>query len=994
MIKGIFTYYLSISVCVLLFTLSGFAQYTSFNLVPYYGKNKIIYEIFKWKHYLSKHFDVYYYTDKLETVEMVANTAEYAYTEHSQLLKHHLNKRIPIIFYATHTDFEQTNLYPYQVPEGVMGFAEPIHYRIVVQGDLPIEQLHDLIEHELSHIFQYSILYSGQISAMMTSRQPPLWVFEGLSEYCTHVWRPMSLLAIRDAVLNDTIPELTKDENLRNTSILLRNPAYDFGHAIYDFIEYKYGKNGIKRFWDTLSKKRNILMKNHTPLKVTFGYDYREFNRQFKQYLRKKFSVFFSKENPDNYSVAIGPAYPVNEYIYAISYALSPTGEVAAILTVNIKEMDIDIALFSMKDGTLIKNLTKGHTYKYENIKTDFDFFGGGNISWAPDGDTIAFFGRTGQKHSLFIINAMSGKISKQVEIGVNQPSSPFFLSDNKTVLFTAYDEEKRDIFQVNYETEKITNLTDDDLYEGAPAVSPDGNMLAYVVGVGDYSMLILSPISNLGKKIKVTKGEENITAPYFSSDSKKIYFSSDKAGAFNIQELNLETGELKQYTDVKTGNFYPRKVDSGEFVFLTFYKGVLQLYKTELKENEEKTLLFDESTYEELKGAEEVFPKTLVNEEKIEEYKGLEKLMLSRLPSSGITITTDGAIWGTSTLTLSDLLGDYSVFLSVYQIRNFSSYYGAFLNQRRRLQYMAGFFSFKIYYYPSYYYYYPEYVDRLTYRDAIATRSTTGLFFNMIYPLNKYYRFQTGISFYNYKEEFLEQLYRGPAGSGYGNFWDGNWAGYAASLIGETTRFNYYGPMAGHTFKLELSQAIPVAGWLQNTTAEIDIRKYLDIGSGIHFAVKWEAFISRGKNSFVFYYGGNNQVRSANYLSLIANECWFLNTELRFPVLNIYSSLFGYLGPIRGTLFFDLTRLKVKGYSYKFYSFEGIETDEAGFTTYRFRSADAIGSIGYGFEFFILGIPLHLEFVKRLEIPNISNPFDFKVYGDFRTKFWIGFDF
>ena len=297
----------------------------------------------------------------------------------------------------------------------------------------------------------------------------------------------------------------------------------------------------------------------------------------------------------------------------------------------------------------------------------------------------------------------------------------------------------------------------------------------------------------------------------------------------------------------------------------------------------------------------------------------------------------------------------------------------------------MVNAFQFTQYYYLSAYYD-PYAYSRLTYADATAIRKITGVNVSAYYPFNKYYRTQASIGYYNYEEDYLY-----PSPGTYGRFWNGSVLSASFSLIGETTRFkNPYGPIAGNTFKLSISQALPVSSsFLTNTTVEADLRKYIRIGSNTLFAFRFKGFFSRGKNPFVFYWGGNNQVRSENYYSIVANEGWYANLEFRLPLINAASTIIGQLGPIRGTLFFDITRSKIKGYPAKIPVFEW---DEFGFPL--FRQVDAIGSYGYGFQFFFLGLPVHIEFVRRLEFPDMSKPWNLDKIGDFRTRFWIGFDF
>jgi outer membrane protein assembly factor BamA len=118
----------------------------------------------------------------------------------------------------------------------------------------------------------------------------------------------------------------------------------------------------------------------------------------------------------------------------------------------------------------------------------------------------------------------------------------------------------------------------------------------------------------------------------------------------------------------------------------------------------------------------------------------------------------------------------------------------------------------------------------------------------------------------------------------------------------------------------------------------------------------------------------------------------WFLNLEFRFPLVNSASTLIGQIGPIRGTLFFDITRAKTGDNPAKLYTYVGIDPDDP--FKPPFKISDAIGSYGYGFEFFFLGLPMHLEFARRLEWEDMSQPFKFTKGAKFRTLFWVGYDF
>ena len=961
---------------------------------PYYGKNKVLYGKFNWKTYSTEHFQLFFYVDNEQILKNIAETAESAYRKISEELKYELAEPVPLIFYTTYTDFEQTNLF--DISEGVLGVSEPVLHRIGVHGDMPLYEIQNLIVHELSHVFEFDILWGSQGASLYAVTQPPLWTFEGLSEYFTGEWSSWSTLIIRDAVLNDRIPEFTESGDIQAQYPLPRDPAYDFGHAIYEFIESKYGKNGVREFWQSL--KGAPLIGKRDPLKKTFNLKTREFGFEFKKYLRARFKDYFLKENPEDYSIPLGPEFPINPYYFAISHAVSPSGDIVATITANLRDAKMDIVLLSTKDGSILKNITKGYTSKYDYIKYDIDPSLGKNLAWSPDGDRIAFFARDGEKYALLIIDALQGTTLRKIKVPFDQPVCPSFYPDGERLMFAGFEHGIHDIFSVDLASEKFTNLTNDVLFEKAPTISPDGKLVAYSIRMGAYDKLFLSPPDDFKRKKQLTFGTGNTVCPQFAPDAKTLYFSGDAQGAYNMYSLSLDNGELRRYTDVRTGNFFPASLgnDPKKIVFSSFNKGAFQLFKSEFTGIVEQTLNFADL------GPEEKFEKfepvvTLeIQKDKIQAYKGMGKLYVTSRPPVDAIVSTDGSFYGGSAVAFSDLLADHTFSFLAYQVQNFRSYFFGYLNQKRRFQYMVNAFQYSIYYYPDFYYYNPQDIlwQRLTYKDAIAVRKITGLSFAGYYPFSRYYRFQCGLGFYHYEEDNLDPSYIGMYSMGYyGYFMNGNILSASASLTGETTHFKQYGPAAGSTFMFSLSQGIPAAQeFLRNTTIEADVRKYLYLGMDSLLAFRVQGFLSRGRNPYVFYYGGNNQVRSSYFYNIVATECWFANAEFRFPLINAASTIIGLIGPFRGVLFFDITRGKLGDYPAKFYRVNLGLTTNPFFPVY--DEFDAIGSFGYGFEFFILGLPVHIEFAKRLEWPDLAKPFKFSQYGNFLTKFWIGFDF
>ncbi|MBV8203367.1 MAG: hypothetical protein JOZ15_22355, partial [Acidobacteria bacterium] len=126
-----------------------------------FGQNKIAYRHFDWHIYHSPHFNVYYYSAEESLLQKVVSFAESDYDDVSRFLNFQIKDPIPLIYFATHSAFEQNNIILDFIPEGVGAFASPIRFRMVMPFDDPDGTEIAIMRHELTHIFQYHMLFQG-----------------------------------------------------------------------------------------------------------------------------------------------------------------------------------------------------------------------------------------------------------------------------------------------------------------------------------------------------------------------------------------------------------------------------------------------------------------------------------------------------------------------------------------------------------------------------------------------------------------------------------------------------------------------------------------------------------------------------------------------------------------------------------------------------------------------------------------------------------------
>src|SRR3954471_3616249 len=422
--------------------LSGYAAAQT-PFVPYFGKNNIHYDRFDWHIYTSDHFEIYYYPDIEKHLERVAGYAESAYQQVSSDLKHDLSFKVPLILFKTHSEFEQQNVAPGAAQEGVGAFAEPYRDRMLLPIDDPPDRLYGLIAHELTHIFEFDIIPQG-----LNRRSVPLWVNEGLSDYERGQWDPLDLMMVRDAAVADIVPKMSEMEGYGAAA---NNPrlVYNLGHAVFEFIEAKFGKEGIRQFLFALRK--SVIGGGEDAYEEALRMKPDEFDQAFERYLKERFKPFRDKERPADYGRDLSPNKEKTHYAEALSIAPSPSGDLIAVVTANRKDRELDIILVSSKDGSVVRNLTNGFDKDMgfdHLVQLGVDQMANPWMAWSPKGDRLAYFVRTEKERTLVIQNVLTRKIEERIPMkSVDEPASPSFSPDGKFIAFDGLRNAVGDIF-------------------------------------------------------------------------------------------------------------------------------------------------------------------------------------------------------------------------------------------------------------------------------------------------------------------------------------------------------------------------------------------------------------------------------------------------------------------------------------------------------------------------------------------------------------------
>jgi Tol biopolymer transport system component len=964
--------------------------------IPYYGKNKVKYDNFAWRIYKSPHFEVFYYPEFEQHLARVTSYLESAYQKLSAGLKHEISAPVPAILYKTHSEFEQTNLFPTFVPEGVLAFAEPLRGRLVLPIDEPPDRLQGLITHEMTHVFEFDII-PRMLGYGVVQRPIPLWIDEGLADYFRGTWDPLDLMMIRDAAVTDHVPKLSKAEFEAFSGRLV----YNMGHAAFEFMEARYGKEGIRQFLYTLRK--GILGGSTEDIyKQAFRITPEEFDEAFDKWLKERFKPYRDKQRPSDYGRDLSPNSEKTPYTQVFGFSPSPSGEMVAAVTANRAEGEADIVLLSARDGSVIRNLTKGFSGTFENLSFNENFVAGRTIAFDTRGDGVAFFGRVGKGRSYFEVSVLSGKIRRKVPVALDLPESPCPLPDGRRALFAALKEGISDIYLLDLETGATTNLTSDAYADSDPQISPDGRLVVYTRHFSGHDKIFVFPLDDPAHKTQLTFGPFDDSAPIFSPDGTRIYYSSNEDDdIYNVRSLDLKTGVIEQYTDVLGGNMAPAALHGktgDRLAFISYFKGEYRLQSKELAEPAKEV---DQEVRPAAEGIADFQPDVVhqVIPENKRRKKLFEGLYLEGRPPLNVGVTSNGDFFGGTQVALTDVLGDQDLLLTVASVREFRTYAGTYINLASRLHYGITGFDYTQFYYPSYL------IPTVSFSraGAIATERYTGASLIAQYPFDKFRRLDFSAGFLKLQQQYANadvqaQVEALAAAQGVPFFlYDGTLVPLSLSFTQETTRFAEFGPLSGDTFSLGVEVAPSIGNSLSRQTFEVDARKYLRLGStSALLATRARGFYSTGSNPGIFYFGGNMELRGYDYLSFVGNQGFFADAELRLPLINLMATPIGVLGPVRGTLYGGVGYAKFKGQPTSFATSQSgtsyVNYDPNDITTLAgepvngFHLVDGRASFGFGLQLFFLGYPLHFDWSKQTDLKVVSN--------HWRFDFWVGFDF
>lgn len=845
----------------------------------YFGRNKVQYERFDFRVLETPHFRLHFYPEEEVPARDMARMSERWNTRLSAIFGRELTRKKPLLIYANHPDFQQTNAVMAQLSEGTGGVTESLRDRLIMPLTGIYRDNDHVLGHEMVHVFQYDIASDPKMGGQSGLGNLPLWVIEGVAEYLS-LGRvdPHTAMWMRDAVMQNRLPTL---KQLTNDS---RFFPYRYGEALWAYVGGRWGDKAVA---DTYKAAARLGF--DAGIRRTLGITSDSLSKDWHAATRAAYApVIAQRTPPAQAGVPLIPVARPGES--SVSPVISPDGRYVAFFAAR-GLFGYDLYIADAATGRSLKRLADVST------STEFDAlsFIASAGTWSPDGRKFAFVVYAKGDHELAIVDAESRDIERRIAVpGVGALQNPAWSPDGARIAFSGQVGGVSDLFVFDLNTRAVNRLTNDRFADIHPAWSPDGRTLVFATDRSSgtdfdrlsFGPLALASIDVATSSIRALPGPSRGKAisPQFSPDGSAVYFVSDRTGVSDIYRLNLASGAITQVTNIATGvsgitNLAPAfsvSPTTGRIVFSAFEKQGYGIYSipadqaqgspaTPATDNSAGLLppwealassVVDAYLRDPLGGlpADGSFP--------VRPYSGSLALAAIGQPTVGVASSTTGTqVGGGTSLFFTDILGNRNLSLGLQSGGALRDIGGEvfYLNLGRRLTWGAG--AARTPYVSGFARVQP--IDVNTGGGQVVRGELVEQFIQRVYldkaSLLSQYPFSTirraelnvsatRFSFSNEVEQIVvvgNQIVErekfdttaAPAVT-YGQV--------AGAFVGDNSFFGFTAPIAGWRYRFEGS---PVFGGLQFQTALADVRRYF-FARPVTFAVRGLHFGRYGRDS------------------------------------------------------------------------------------------------------------------------------------------------
>ncbi|MCW8809723.1 MAG: peptidase MA family metallohydrolase [Ignavibacteriaceae bacterium] len=676
------------------------------------------------------------------------------------------------------------------------------------------------------------------------------------------------------------------------------------------------------------------------------------------------------------------------------------------------------------------------------------------SVNWSPDGKQLAFIGQTPKQTDIYTYTFETKEV-KNLTDDIFTDKDPCWSHDGKLIFFASdrnsyktiqdatkgfkiynHDYSQTEIYSLEVETGQVNRITDmPNSNETSPIVSPDDSQILFISDLNGINNIykknvvfssgdnFISDIKDI-KPVPVTNSQSGLYQLSVSRDGKKLAFSSLYKSSFNIfllnnpfeTDLGLPELPLTKYRQGKLNlDVRPNEVvkeqkgikenekaleDSSDFNSSMFYSG--NFVDSTKKYGDSVTVDFGNYVFggDNKIAAKEDNEKDLFNPIDNLDERGnfkINKYKISFAPDliyANAGYSTLYGLIGTTIISFSDVLGNHRLIgVTGLQIDLKNSDYGlAYYYLAKRINWgIEGFHTARF-----------VRLLRIDPRGFAVSNlfryRNFGLSGSASFPLDRYYRFDFGVSILNVIGENLDNIAE-PQESV-------TFTVPQISFVHDNVLWGYTAPIEGTRYRFDVFGNLGITDPNKSFYSIIgDIRTYLRFFYDHSLALRISGGYSGGENPQRFFIGGTENwinrtfatteipiesasdfafltavlpLRGYNYSERIGTRYLLANMELRFPLIRylltgglplLFSNIIGVAFIDAGSTWYDNSKIKL------------FSRDSAG----NIITDDLLIGTGVGARVYFLYFLLRFDVAWAYNVKGFSSPkFYFSLGADF----------
>jgi hypothetical protein len=861
------------------------AQFFSF------GQNKIQYRKLDWRILRGPHVDLYYYPAEAELAPAALAYAEASYDTLAVQFGHDVAERIPLVVYASHTDFEQTNILPFTPPEGLLGATDFLKRRVSLPFRGNFAEFRHTLRHEMVHVFQLDLLNEAYLQAPRRGRYNyPLWWSEGLAELWSGGQDARDEMVMRDLTLSGRLPAF------RQLTWVTGGIVYPIGGQIHRWLADAYGDWRVA----TMYKEQNRHETFESAVQAVYGRTLDQLSDEFQLAMRRQYYPSVDSLAPltvlgrEVVKLAVKPVFlpDTNGGPGEVAYHSPATGYVA-------------IYRRGLDSGTTRTVVTGGRSAEMESFHP-FD-----SRMDASRPGLLLFIARHGDRDALVVWDLKNNEVRGRYQFPeLVSLLSPQWMPDGRSIVLSGLSESGvSDLYRVHLPEGRLEPLTRDRYQDLDPSPAPDGRRIVFASdrtpaglnGAGNLYLLQLG-----GARITpLTSGRWKDESPAWAPDGR-IYFTSDRDGVLNVFSVDT-LGNGRRETSSWSGAFDGVPLPNGSGLLVGGFHDLswnLYRYPVDTIARKDQFALepADSGRSWTWTTAGDTAGSLIASREP---YR--RRFTLDFAAADAVIVPGFGGAQG-AFFVLSDLLSDNVVFgsLGSYQGRRLGSILAninasaVYLNLSRRVNWGVGAFRTKSRNFEG---------DRVVAYDETAY----GVLGIIRYPLSRFTRVEgTVVAEHSDRVDFTLPDVDQPRRVG--------WiATHLLSYVHDNSLWVNSGPIDGGHFSVTAGLSNDFSNSrFDSYLITADWRRYLRLGRRSTWALRGYGFYSGGDRPRRTNIGGTLALRGYPVFGyIVGSQAYMANQEVRFPLLThlTLGTPFGDLDlpEIQGALFTDIGKATFK---------------------------------------------------------------------------------